>query len=249
VWRHYVLTVLGGQQFLNEKKDIMKQILFSAAVISTVLFSACNKDKKYEANGGDTQMGYQLQVANASSSGLQRSTAANITWTSGFANPEKIKFEAKQDNSKLEYEAKNVGTIDLFAPDAITFGNFTLSPGTYKEIELKMYFSKHSSEPALQLNGQFVGDNINAPILLIVDASFDIKTEQEDVVIDQGMSYIAITTLDLARYTQNVTEEMWDNATLTNGVIVISNSSNQNIYNRILSNIRDWKHKCHFWHH
>jgi hypothetical protein len=239
------------RQHLQEIKKlyIMKSILFSAAVISTILFSACNKDKRYEANGGQTQLAYQLQVVNASTSSQQRSTAGTITWTSGFANPEKIKFEAKQDNSRLEYEAKNVGTIDLFAPNAITFGNFILSPGTYNEIELKMYFRKWNSEPALELHGQYDGPNMNAPVSLMVDASFDIKTEQEDVVINEGTSYIAITTLDLARYTNGVTEQMWENADLTNGTIVISNMSNQNIYFKILNNIRDWKHKCHFWHH
>lgn len=226
----------------------MKSILFSAAVISTVLFSACNKDKRYEANGGQTQLAYQLQVANAATSSQQRSTAGTIVWTSGFANPVKIKFEAKQDNSKLEYEAKNVGTIDLFAPDAITFGNFTLSPGTYNEIELKMYFSKWNDMPALELNGQYNGPNLSAPVMLEVDASFDIKTEQKDVVIDEGMSYISTTTIDLAAYTAGVTDAMWQQADLSNGVIVISKTSNENIYYKILSNIKDWKHKCHFWH-
>lgn len=227
----------------------MKKILFSAAVFSTVLFAACNKDKRYEANGGQTQLAYTLQVENLSTGTQQRSTAGNIVWTSGFANPVKIKFEAKQQDSKLEYEAKNVGQIDLFAPNAIEFGSFVLSPGTYKEIELKMYFSKHNSEPALQLNGLYTGNNVTVPIMLLVDASFDIKTEQKDVVIDNGMSYVAVTTLDLAAYTSDVSENMWANADLTNGVIVISNNSNENIYNRILNNIRDKKHKCHFHHH
>ena len=89
---------------------------------------------------------------------------------------------------------------------------------------------------------------MTAPVVLMIEGPLEIKTEQKDVVIDNNTSYVAITDMDLASYTDDVTESMWNNADLTNGVIIISEDSNENIYNRILANIKGKKHKCH-WHH
>ena len=226
------------------------RLLFSAGLALSLFITACDKNDRYDPNNGNDQvtLGYRIKAINTSSNAAQRSTAGTITWTSGFANPAVIKFEARQQNSKLEYTATPTGQIDLFAFDPVTFGNFTLGPGTYKEIELKLLFRKNGSSPALQLNGQFTGTTMTAPVVLMIEGPLEIKTEQKDVVIDNNTSYVAITDMDLASYTDDVTESMWNNADLTNGVIIISEDSNENIYNRILANIKGKKHKCH-WHH
>jgi hypothetical protein len=226
------------------------RLLFSTGLALSLFIAACNKDDKYDANNGTGQvkLGYQIKAINSSSNAQQRSTAGTIVWTSGFANPSVVKFEAKQQNSKLEYTATHTGQIDLFAFNPITFGNFTLGAGTYKEIELKLLFKRNGNSPAVQLNGHFTSNTMTAPVTLIIDGPLEIKTEQKDVVIDDDISYVAITDMDLASYTNNVTENMWNNADLTNGTIIISEDSNENIYWRILSNIKGWKHKCH-WHH
>ena len=228
-------------------------LLFSAALTLTTLFSACNKDDKYDTAGnntsGQTQMAYQVRAVNATANAQQRTTANGIiVWTGGFANPSVIKFEAKQDNSKLEYEARNTGQIDLFSFDPVTFGNFTLGPGTYKEIELKILFKKNGSSPAVQLNGQFTNDVMSVPVVLIIEGPLEIKTEQKDVVITNNTSYIALTELDLAYFTADITEGMWVNANLTNGTIIISEDSNEHLYDRIIDRIRGKKHRCHFHH-
>jgi hypothetical protein len=226
-------------------------LLFSAGLAFTILFSACNKDDgRYDPNNGNDNItfAYQIKAVNTSGTSNQKSTAGTITWTSGFANPTLIKFEAKQDNSKLEYTAVNNGQVDLFAFDPMPFGNFTLGPGTYKEIELKMLFKRNGDLPAVELNGMYTGTTLSIPVRLIIEGPLEIKTEQEDVVITDGVSYIAITDMDLAYYTSTVTESMWMNADLTNGVLVISEDSNEDIYDRILDKIRGKKHKCHFRH-
>jgi|ERR1043165_1837138 hypothetical protein len=217
-------------------------LLFSAALMAATLITGCSKDDKYSTTGGNNsnsqpQMAYQVKAVNAFNS-MQRTTAnGTIVWTSGFANPSVIKFEAKQNNSKLEYEAKNTGQIDLFAFDPMTFGNFTLGPGTYNEIELKIMFKKNGSSPAIQLNGQFTNNVMSVPVTLIIDGPLEIKTEQEDVVIDNNTSYIAITDLDLGYFTSDISENMWENADLTNGTLIISENSNENLYNRIVDRI------------
>jgi hypothetical protein len=234
----------------NSKISIMKsKLLFSAGLACSLFIASCNKDDRYDPNNGNDQiqLGYQIKAINTSA-GTARSTAGAIVWTAGFANPTVIKFEAKQENSKLEYTATHTGQIDLFAFNPVTFGNFTLGAGTYKEIELKLLFKRNGNSPALQLNGQYSGNNMTAPVVLMIEGPLEIKTEQKDVVITENMPYVAVTDMDLASYTDGVTESMWMNADIDNGTILISEDSNENIYWKILSNIKGKKHHCH-WHH
>ncbi|MBL7720226.1 MAG: hypothetical protein JNL72_15425 [Flavipsychrobacter sp.] len=222
-------------------------LLLSAGLAALTLAASCKKEKRYDANNGQTQLAYQVSIENPSSS-TARSTAAIITWNSGFANPSMVKFEAKQENSKLEYKATNTGQIDLFSPDPMTFGNFTLGPGMYKEIELKLHFQKRGSSPAIQLGGSVTAGGLTTPVVLMIEGPLEIKTEQKDVMIDDGIAYVAITSLNLASYTEGITEGMWVDADRINGTIIISKDENQYLYWKILGNIKDWKHRCHFWH-
>jgi uncharacterized membrane protein len=48
-----------------------------------------------------------------------------------------------------------------------------------------------------------------------------------------------ITTINLSLLTTGVSELMLNNAVLTNGTIIISSTSNANIYNIILNNLHD----------
>jgi uncharacterized membrane protein len=49
----------------------------------------------------------------------------------------------------------------------------------------------------------------------------------------------ALTTINLSLLTTGVSELMLNNAVLTNGTIIISSTSNANIYNIILNNLHD----------
>ncbi len=67
----------------------------------------------------------------------------------------------------------------------------------------------------------------------------EIETEKENVVITDNNSYTALTTLNLSLLTRGITESMLNSATRTNGTILISSTSNTNIYNIILKNLED----------
>jgi uncharacterized protein YjbI with pentapeptide repeats len=72
-------------------------------------------------------------------------------------------------------------------------------------------------------------------VVFKVDNSNLIKAEQHQVTLSG--SNIALTTLDLAGLTQGISATDFSGATQTNGTIVISSSSNLNLYNAILNNV------------
>ena len=202
----------------------MKAKLLTIAAISLLGLSSCKKDN-VAADAGFT---FQLTTANPTST-IARVTAT-VTWQSGFVNANLIKFEAKQGANQVEFKSNVQRHIDLFALPA-DIGNISVPAGTYDETEFKIFIAPNSGEAAFQLQGTVN----NTPVTFKVDNSNLIKAEQHQVVLS-GRN-VALTTLDLSGLTQGVSAADFASATQTGGTIVISSSSNVNLYNAILNNI------------
>lgn len=232
-------------------------MLMSAAAL---LFAACNKDNTTtpggSGNGTSSNVSFALKAANPSATVTQKTTTgAAIRWTSGFAYPSMVKFEAKQITSagvenEVEYKATNTARIDLFAPVAPLFGNFTLPAGTYNEVELKLQLGAADTTPALQLSGNFTNSTgTTTPVTFRINEPLELKTETHNVTIDSARAFDAITVMDLAGLTSDIREAQLQNAQLTNGALVISSSSNSNLYGAILNSLRNRRHHSEINHH
>jgi len=194
-------------------------------------------------------MGYQLVATNTSYAMARTTASANILWTSAFANPDVVKFDAKQDNVQIEYRSTNNAQIDLMSPVALTFGNFTLPAGIYNEISLKIDLDRNGSIPTLQLNGQFTSGPVSLPVSVQIFESVELQTEQHNVTISNDNSFVAVTTIDLSAITSGITATMLLNATLTGGAVVISSDANHDLYKIILENLEIEHHHCEFEGH
>ena len=208
-----------------------KKILFSLAFAAIFFMGACKK------NLDTSSFKYKLTTASRNNV-VARVASGNVLWTSGYASANQIKFEAKKaDNSEVEFKSTVSQRIDLFTTLAPVIGNILLPPGTYSEVEFKAELAASGSDAALELNGTFTSGITTTPVTFTAGSLLEIKTEQNSVVIDGGSGYSALTTLNLSTLTQGVTETMLNSATKTNGKIIISASSNTNLYNIILANL------------
>ena len=158
-------------------------------------------------------------------------------------------FEAQQNDVQVQFRSTNTQQIDLMAPLAASFGGFALPAGFYNKIELKIDLDRNSTTPAMQLNGQFTNGTLSIPLMLQVNRSVELQTDEDSVTITTDSSYIAVTTIDLSTVTSGITATMLLNAKLTNGTIVISDESNQNLYGMVIDNLEQHHHHCYFEHH
>ena len=227
----------------------MKQSFFLSILIVGLLFTSCKKSGNNNSYSSQPTVNYQLKATNASYSVAKTTIAANIKWTSGFANPDVVKFDAKQNNIQVEFKSTNNAQIDLMAPIAVNFGAFTIPPGTHNEISLKIDLDKNGSTPVLQLNGTFTSPALSLPIVIEVTESVELQTEQKNITISNDSVYLAVTTLDLSALTSGITTDMLLNAQLTSGTIVISADTNHDLYNIILENLKTEHHHCEFEEH
>ena len=210
------------------------------AVTFPLIFLSCKKDNATNNPTSKSTIKFQLQTTNRSSvvNRVAVTTAGNIVWTSGSAFASEIKFEAESNNQKVEFKSETPQHIDLFSPIA-TLGTINLPAGTYDKVEFKIELNPSGSDPGLQLIGQFTSGGVTTPVTLIVSGPLELKTEKENVVITDNTTFTALTTMSLSSLTNGVTENMLNNAVHTSGAIVISASSNTDIYSILFHNFDD----------
>jgi hypothetical protein len=212
------------------------------AALAVLFFGSCKKsgtDDTATASG----MQFQLGVTNPLVTVNKVEAPGTILWTSGSAYATQVKLEAKQNASQVEFKSTTPAQIDLFASVATSLGNVTLPAGTYTEVEFKISVNTNGSVPSLELNGSYTNASSQViPITFTMNSLFELKTEQSNVTVNSNTSFTALTTLNLSLISAGITQAMLNSATLTSGKIVISASSNTNLYNIILNNLRQSHH-------
>ncbi len=225
----------------------MKLHSFLAATAICALLASCKKENN---STGGSNVNYQLTASDLSSlPGITASdnstlrTDATITWNSGFANVTELRFEARNKDNDITYRSKTDRRIDLFNPGT-SAGSILIPSGDYDQVKFIAALAPANGEPALQLTGTYNG----TPVILEVSQPIEIRGVQKNVTVTDNNGYTAITNLDLSNLFADVPSGMLNNATRTNGQIIISSSSNQNIYNKLVKHLREHDNECHWKH-
>ncbi len=233
----------------------MKRSLLLMLVVASIgsVFSSCKKNStSYNTNPATgTQMDYQLVATNLSYSVTPATPGltCSLVWTSGFANPDVVVFQATQKNLQVQLKSTNTQQIDVMSSLAVDFGTFALPAGFYDKTSLKMDLDRNGASPSFELNGQFTNGATSVPVMLEINDPVVIQTDQDSVTISNDSSYDAVTTLDLSTVTSGITASMLLNAQLTNGTIVISDMSNRKLYDMVLDDLNQHPWHCWFHHH
>ena len=114
-----------------------------------------------------------------------------------------------------------------------------LPAGSYKEVEFKVELNPTATEPALSLNGTYTSTGPAIPIIFRIATPLEIETEMNNVTVLANNGYNALTTLNLSLLTRGMSQTMLDNAVKTNGTILINSSSNVDLFNIILNNLKE----------
>ena len=224
----------------------MKNFIKLGTIILGAVFtlSACTKDD----SSGNGKLSYRVNPSNftssigviASGSGLPVITNSNssITWTSAGLNITEIDFEAESNNTPIEYELKQAIKVDLLNLSPV-LGSITLPVGTYDEVELKILLRKSTtSEIPLTIKGSYTDPNgVKVPLAFYLNEDIDIEVEAEDIVIDGKTDYTGMINVQLNKFLTNVVSADLSGATRTNGIIVISATSNVDLYTKLKANL------------
>ncbi|MGZ3882015.1 MAG: hypothetical protein ACXVBF_11780 [Flavisolibacter sp.] len=196
----------------------MKKAFFLLTISSAVLFTACKKNKSETST-----VNYLLQTQNAS--------AGVVQWTAGTANVTSISFKGSSGNPLSTTINKS---DDLFTSTAI--GGVSVPVGSYTSPDYEVGLQAAGSASALHFVGNFNDGTSTVPVTLDISDNVTLKGLQNAMTSSNGAKYTATFSLDLNSMMQGIaTSDL--TAAEQNGAVVISSSSNANLYTTILTNI------------
>lgn len=216
-----------------------------------VMLSSCEKDD----STGSGQLSYRVKPVNytasvggsISGSGLVVGVNSNssITWTSGSLYINEIDFEAESKNTEIEFELKKPVSVDLFNLSPL-LGSVSIPDGTYDEVELKLELKKSDTNMPLTLKGTYTDANgAKIPVEFYFNEDFELEVEAEDLIVNGSNDYLGLINVQLNKFMTNVISADLSNASKTNGVIVISSTSNANLYSKLKANLKAFA-ECDF---
>jgi hypothetical protein len=217
----------------------------AAITLAAISLSACKKSGNAPTSK-TSQVSFEMVADNSTTSLSGSSFTTNsatagvpgLIFTAGTANISQFKLEAKRNGIKTEISSKNLTNVDLFAPTP-SIANITIDTGIYKEIEIKVVLQKTADISAipLKLTGTFTnGQGTVIPVEFDLNDDVIIKAEAENIHVTTTTDFVALVHVHLLKLESGITTATLDAATLTNGILIISNSSNTSIYNRVLAN-------------
>lgn len=243
-----------------------ERLLTFVCVALTIGFFACQKDQN-NLSTGDSNLGIKLQALNksftlpVSSVGLKSVSVStsSVAWDTAHMVVSGITYEAKlkslithHDSIEISYKWKGPQEINLL-DTTITLGNFTLTPGFYDEIELRVDGSKKAAglKPVFYLHGVYTKtDATTIPVKVIVNEDVSFKTEKDSVTVTStdNTDFASVIQIYLDQLMVDVLPTVLDKATLTNGTLVISADKNRELYWIFVRNLIK-NHHCRHYHH
>jgi len=170
-----------------------------------------------------------------------------ITWNSGYVTTTGLGFQGvlnivTADNQSVT-QSTATKTVTLF-PGA-TLGSVTALTGSYKAVTYTISLGQAGSSYALSLSGNANFGYVAVPVQFIMSQPLGLRVQwfcctglnNDDVNLQYGQSYIITFTLKPNDVLNGLTETMLSNAVRTGGMIMISETSNADIYSVIRANL------------
>ena len=242
--KKHILYLYGHKQQPIKR---MKQHVLSGIgllFLSLFIFTACTKSK----DSSDAELSYKVEPSNLTSSvgttvsesGLIVTLNSNssLTWKAGFITIETLSFEAKKESSEIEYKLKKSPTVDLFKQTQM-LGSINLPAATYNEVELKVVLQKQTTGDVFAINGVYTDETgKQTPLDFHYNEDLILHLEAENLTVNTAADYTGVLILELNKLLSGVSATDFKAASKNaNGVIVISSTSNVEVFNKMKSNL------------
>jgi hypothetical protein len=227
-----------------------------AFTLSGLIFASCSDDSDLDVIGeGEVRIGMGIKLKNNGIAG-GRLMNAGIDVKSGFLQIKKIELETEgvdengnEFEREIELKFKEIKKIDFNQVDASADFFINIPAGNYEEIEVEIDLIDNRNEPSIQLDGTYTyQDGRTVPMKFQVFGNDDddfyfeaeLEADEDQLFFLNGVNNsLALFQIDAKGWFQIVTTSEMENATLTNGVLLINKDTNRSIYGKVESRIKD----------
>lgn len=217
----------------------MKSALLKFLTLILVIgLSACSSDDSDSTTQPMLSVKFNTVTSSFNTQGLttsstRQASTGNFVFNDGFITLTALEYEAENGLESVEFELEQVVVIDFATgipnPDIRAI---EIPAGTYEEVEIEIELFDETDEPSVVLNGTYTSpEGTSFPIRFEFNSGETFEVEREGtIVFTEGQSALAEITFDPSVWFAGVTDELMADATQTNGVIVISENQNDEIF-------------------
>lgn len=173
----------------------------------------------------------------AAAQAAAQAAAPAVTFTDGFITIREIEFEAENEaiGRRISIEHEQIVRIDFATGETTpTLEPVLIPAGTYSYVSISVELLDESDEPGMVLLGTYTRtDGSTVPLRFEFNSGEVFEAEGEDVTFGEEMSAMALITFDPGVWFSVISANRLDNAELVNGVLVVSETVNEDIFNDV----------------
>lgn len=212
------------------------QLKFLALILVAGFYSCSSEDSADQTtlavNFNTITSPFSTQMQSASFK-KQLSSSGSFVFNDGFIILTALEYEAENGLESVEFELEQVVVIDFATgipnPDIRAI---EIPAGTYEEVSVELEIFDETEEPSVVLTGTYTSpDGTAHPVRFEFNSGETFEVEREGtIVFAEAQSAIAEITFDPSAWFSEVTDELMADATQSDGVIVISETQNSEIF-------------------
>lgn len=214
------------------------RILQKLAVLTLVVgLSACSSDDATDqptlaVSFNTVTSPFSAQVQSTSFN-KQSSNSGSFVFDEGFITLTAIEYEAENGLESVEFELEQIVVIDYATgiPNQ-DIRSIEIPAGTYEEVSVELEIYDETDEPSVVLLGTYTSpEGTSFPVRFEFNSGETFEVEREGtIVFAEGQSALAEITFDASAWFAGVTDALMADANESEGVIVISETHNSEIF-------------------
>lgn len=205
--------------------------LLSGSLLLLLLAMSCTKEEKAEA-GVHLRFDLNDEVVSYRSPG-------DLQFTGGTIAIGEVEFEGELTNgTEIEIEFDGYALYAFGAGDPVDYV-LDIPAGIYEELSLEIDLEEEDGLPSIVAEGIYENnEGLEIPVRFEYSSDEDFEVEARQVEITPDDAIFAEVTFDPHLWFANVSFEMLEAAAIgTDGVMLISENSNEQIYERVAAAI------------
>jgi outer membrane murein-binding lipoprotein Lpp len=215
----------------KKMKKVKFKFILAAIVVGGILFAGCEEDD-VNPNG---KIKLQVETTSSTTVNFKSTSAANdLVFDSGTITIREVVFDGEADTVSVSRTIEQIAEIDYASGDVSPEVVIGVPAGDYTGVNLGIELQDENNEPTVVTEGTYTNSSGEAiPIRFEFNSGEVFEANAESVKIEAGADLIGKITFDAISWFATVSSDELDNATLSEGTIIVSGTSNAAIFDKV----------------
>lgn len=207
---------------------MMKTMIVGLVLGTGLFFSSCSDDD--EISNGRVRLA--VSTTSSSTGNVSRVAAANdLKFTRGTITIREVVFDGENGSQSVSRTIEQIADIDYATGSVSPAVIVEVPAGNYTSVNLGIELQDDGNDPSVVIEGTYTNSNEeDIPVRFEFNSGEVFEANAASVTIEAGADIVGKITFDAVSWFSVVSADELDNATLTNGTIVISSTNNPDIF-------------------